>query len=167
MVDQLCSGESIADLLGILCLFGADGRPTLLGESIAESCLTRRGVKVSWSNSSAESTFVPGEQSSCTVWTTLIAPAFMGEGTCGGLDNCRFDKSSSGRQVTRYRDIVVRFWSLTFAWTALSGFQSIGIPIFSQVALSGFQLVGCTYFFCFIPNFCPNLFGSSGCPCFT
>ena len=25
----------------------------------------------------------------CTVRTILIAPAFMGEGTCGGLDNCR------------------------------------------------------------------------------
>ena len=59
MVDQLCSRESIADLLGILCLFGADGRPTLLGESIAESCLTLRGVKVSRSNSSAELTLVP------------------------------------------------------------------------------------------------------------
>ena len=49
MVDQLCLGESIADLLGTLCLFRADGRPTLLGESIAESCLTLQGVKVSWS----------------------------------------------------------------------------------------------------------------------
>ena len=72
MVDQLCSGESIADLLEILCLFRADGRPTLLGESIADSfvvaslngesvhyCLTLRGVKVSWSYSSAELTLVP------------------------------------------------------------------------------------------------------------
>ena len=33
-------GESIADLLEILCLFGDDGRATLLGESTAESCLT-------------------------------------------------------------------------------------------------------------------------------
>ena len=55
------------------------------------------------------------------------------------------------------RDIVIRFNSLTFSWTALSGFQSTGKPFFSQVALSGFQLVGCTDFFCFIPNFCPNL----------
>ena len=31
MVDQLCLGEIIADLLGILCLFRTDGRPTLLG----------------------------------------------------------------------------------------------------------------------------------------
>ena len=34
MVDQLCSGESIAELLGILFLFRADGRPTLLGERV-------------------------------------------------------------------------------------------------------------------------------------
>ena len=88
MVDQLCSGESIAVLLEILFLFRANGRPNLLGESITESCLTLQGVKVSWSNSSAESTFVSGEQGSYTVWTTLIAPASMGEGTCGGLDNC-------------------------------------------------------------------------------
>ena len=55
------------------------------------------------------------------------------------------------------RDIVIRFNSLTFAWTALSGFQSTGKPFFAQVALSGFQLAGCTIFFCFIPNFFPNL----------
>ena len=36
MVDQLCLGASIADLLGILCLFRAGGRPTLLGESVAD-----------------------------------------------------------------------------------------------------------------------------------
>ena len=36
MVDQLCSGESIADLLEILCLFRDDGRPPLLGESIVD-----------------------------------------------------------------------------------------------------------------------------------
>ena len=44
------------------------------------------------------------------------------------------------------RDIVIRFNSLTFAWTALSGFQSTGKPFFAQVALSGFQLVGYTFF---------------------
>ena len=55
------------------------------------------------------------------------------------------------------RDIVIRFNSLNFSWTALSGFQSTRKPLFAQVALSGFQLVGCTDFFCFIPNFCPNL----------
>ena len=37
--------------------------------------------------------------------------------------------------------------SLTFACTALSGFQSNGIPIFAQAAFSGFQLAGCTDFF--------------------
>ena len=45
------------------------------------------------------------------------------------------------------RDIVIRFNSLTFSWTALSGFRSIKKPFFAQVALSGFQLVGCTDFF--------------------
>ena len=45
------------------------------------------------------------------------------------------------------RDIVIRFNSLTFAWTALSGFRSTGKPFFAQVALSGFQLAGCTDFF--------------------
>jgi hypothetical protein len=64
-------------------------------------------------------------------------------------------------------DAVVRF-NPSFAWTALSGFQSTGIPFFAQAALSGFRLAGCTVFL-FIPNFCPNLshhffFGSPGCP---
>ena len=54
------------------------------------------------------------------------------------------------------RDIVIRFNSLTFAWTALSDFQSTGKPYFAQVALSDFQLTGCTDFSCFIPNFCLN-----------
>ena len=54
------------------------------------------------------------------------------------------------------RDIVIRFSSLTFAWTSLSGFRSTGKPFFSQVSLSGFQLAGCTIFFCFIPNFFLN-----------
>ena len=45
------------------------------------------------------------------------------------------------------RDIVIRINSLTFSWTALSGFRSTGKPFFAQVALSGFQLVGCTNFF--------------------
>ena len=40
----------------------AYGRPTLLEESIADSGLTLRGVKVSWLHSSAELTLVPGEQ---------------------------------------------------------------------------------------------------------
>ena len=41
----------------------------------------------------------------------------------------------------------VTLLSLTFAWTALSGFQSTGIPIFAQAAFSGFRLAGCTDFF--------------------
>ena len=59
MVGQLCLGESIADLLEMLCLFRVAGRSTLLGESIAEPCFTPRGVKVSWLHSSAEPTLVP------------------------------------------------------------------------------------------------------------
>ena len=59
MVGQLCLGESITDLLGILCLFRAYGRPTLLGEILADSCPTLRGVEVSWVHSSAELTLVP------------------------------------------------------------------------------------------------------------
>ena len=51
----------------------------------------------------------------------------------------------SGRKVIQW-DIVIRFKSLTFAWTALSGVQSTGIPFFAQAALSGFRLVGCTDF---------------------
>ena len=39
--------------------FWADGRPTLPRESIADSGLTLRGVKVSWLRSSAEITLVP------------------------------------------------------------------------------------------------------------
>ena len=45
------------------------------------------------------------------------------------------------------RDIVIRFNSLTFSWTALSGFRSTRKPFFAQVALSGFQLAGCIKFF--------------------
>ena len=45
------------------------------------------------------------------------------------------------------RDVVIRFNSLTFAWTALSGFRSTEKPFFSQVFLSGFQLARCTIFF--------------------
>ena len=47
-------------------------------------------------------------------------------------------------------DIVIRFNSLTFSWTALSGFQSTEIPIFAQAAFSGFRLAGCTDFFHFL-----------------
>ena len=44
------------------------------------------------------------------------------------------------------RDIVIRFNSLTFVWTALSGFQPNGKRFFAQVALSAFQLAGCIDF---------------------
>ena len=65
------------------------------------------------------------------------------------------------------RDIVIRFNSITFAWTSLSGFQSTGEPFFAQVTLSGFQLAGCTdIFFYFIPNFCPNLLVRRDAPFF-
>ena len=57
-------------------------------------------------------------------------------------------------------------WSLTFAWTALSGFQSTGIPIFAQAALSGFRLAGCTDFFSFHPLFLPEPFWFAGKPLF-
>ena len=42
-------------------------------------------------------------------------------------------------------DAVVRF-NPSFPWTALSGFQSTGIPFFAQAAFSGFRLAGCTIF---------------------
>ena len=71
-------------MLGILCLFRANGRPTLLGESIAESCLTLRGVKVSWSYSPTEPTLDLEDKAAYTVRTILIAPVSAGEGTCGG-----------------------------------------------------------------------------------
>ena len=61
----------------------------------------------------------------------------------------------------------IMLWSLIFSWTALSGFQSTGIPFFAQAAFSGFRLAGCTDFFSrFIPYFCPNPFGSPGSPYF-
>ena len=51
------------------------------------------------------------------------------------------------------RDIVIRFNSLAFAWTAFFGFSVHRETLFAQVALSGFQLAVCTdffYFFIFI-----------------
>ena len=60
----------------------------------------------------------------------------------------------------------VTLLSLTFAWTALSGFQSTGIPIFAQAALSGFRLVGCTDFYSFHPLFLPEPFWFAGKPLF-
>ena len=65
-------GESITDLLEILCLVRADGRPTMLGERIAESYLTLRGVKVSWSCSSAELTLV--DRATRLLRQLIIAP---------------------------------------------------------------------------------------------
>ena len=56
------------------------------------------------------------------------------------------------------RDIVIRFNSLTFAWTFLSGFQSTGIPFLAQGAFSGFRLAGCTDFFCISLIFSRTLF---------
>ena len=53
--------------------------PSLLGGSIAESCFTLWGVKVSWSYSSAESTLYLEDSAACTVQTILIAPASVGE----------------------------------------------------------------------------------------
>ena len=70
-------------MLEIQCLVRADGRPTLLGESIYDSGLTQQGVKVSWSNSSTESTLYL-EENSYPVWAALVAPASVGEGTCRG-----------------------------------------------------------------------------------
>jgi hypothetical protein len=54
-------------------------------------------------------------------------------------------------------DAVVRF-NPSFAWTALSGFQSTGIPFFAPVALVGFSTCRVYSFSLFILNFCPNLF---------
>ena len=70
-------GESVADLLGILCLFRADGRPTQLGESIAESCLTLRGVKVSWLDSSTELTLVPRWTEQLDCLDNSLLPLFL------------------------------------------------------------------------------------------
>ena len=69
---SLYSAEEYYDLLGIPKLFRADGRLTLLGESITDSfivashsgesyhyCFTLQGATVSGSYSSAEPTLVP------------------------------------------------------------------------------------------------------------
>ena len=56
-------------------------------------------------------------------------------------------------------------WSLTFAWTALSGFQSTGIPFFAQAAFSGFRLAGCIDF-SFHPFILPEPFWFAGKPLF-
>ena len=65
------------------------------------------------------------------------------------------------------RDIVIRFNSLTFARTALSGFQSTGISFLAQAALSGFQLAGCTnIFFNILSLICALTFVVRGMPLF-
>ena len=56
-------------------------------------------------------------------------------------------------------------WSLTFAWTALSGFQSTGIPFFAQAAFSGFWLAECIVFFICISLI--NLAGLCSCVVFS
>ena len=93
----------------IQCLVRADERPTLLGESIYDSGLTQRGVKVSWSNSSTESTLVPWLTEQLDRLDNSLLPLFLmwEKVPVKVLDDFRFDKSSSGRQVTRCRDIVV------------------------------------------------------------
>ena len=53
------------------------------------------------------------------------------------------------------RDIVIRFNSLTFSWTSLSGFQSPGIPFLPKSPFWVFNLPG-VQIFCFIPNICLN-----------
>ena len=56
--------------------------------------------------------------------------------------------------------------SLIFAWTALSGFQSTGIPLFAQAAFSSFRLAECTDFFHFRPLFLPEPLWFAGKPLF-
>ena len=55
--------------------FGADGRPTLLEESVA--CLTLRRVKVSWLHSSAELTLVPWWTEQLDRLDNSILPLFL------------------------------------------------------------------------------------------
>ena len=82
-------GERV-DLLGILCLSRADGRPTLLGESIVESCLTLRGVKVSGLCSSAEPTLVPWWTEQLDRLDNSLLPLLLWEKIpVEALDDCR------------------------------------------------------------------------------
>ena len=64
-------------MLEILRLFRADGGPTLPGESIAESCLTLRGVKVSGLHSSAELTLVPWWTEQLDCLDNSLLPLFL------------------------------------------------------------------------------------------
>ena len=90
----------------------------------------------------------------------LLCPQMIG--LIGNLDLVR---EEIFLKVIR-RDIVIRFNSLTFAWTAFSGFRSTGKPFFSQVALSSFQLAGCTDFFYILSLIFARNFDPTGCPCF-
>ena len=60
-----------------MCLFRADGKPTLLEESIAESGLTLWGVKVTWLHSSAEPTLVPRWTEQLDRLDNYLLPLFL------------------------------------------------------------------------------------------
>ena len=64
-------------------------------------------------------------------------------------DRCRLDVDTGFWMPSDPMRHSITRLSLIFAWTALSGFQSTGIPIFAQAAFSGFRLAGCTDFFSF------------------
>ena len=82
-------GESIADLLEILCLVRAAGR-LAARESIVESCLTRRGVKVSGLRSSVEPTLIPWWTEQLDRLDNSILPLFLWEKIpVEALDDCR------------------------------------------------------------------------------
>ena len=73
-------------------------------ESIVEPCLAPRGVEVSWLYSSAELTLVPWWTEQLDHLDNSLLPLFLmweRKILVEVLDDCRFDKSSSGRQVTR------------------------------------------------------------------
>ena len=86
------------------------GDQTLLGGVLLKSGLTLWGVEVTWLHSSAEPTLVPWLTEQLDRLDNSLLPLFLQEKVpVEVLEDCRFDKSSSGRQVTRCRDIVVRF----------------------------------------------------------
>ena len=62
-----------------MCLFRADRKPTLLGESIAESRLTLRGIEVTWLRSSAEPTLVPWRTEQLVQFGQFLLPQFLRE----------------------------------------------------------------------------------------
>ena len=47
------------------------------------------------------------------------------------IDSCPLNSQSYGEDSMFTQTAVIRFKSLTFAWIALSGFQSTGIPFFA------------------------------------